>query len=251
MPANEDVSGGNAPQQPPPPTPPPSIEGTADSDSGSGKNETGKNQHSKEKSEHWGKSVEAICAMLLVCITGYYAYFAKKQWLEAQRTANAAVCATRISAEALNLGRQEFASSEAAVLQPKVSIRDVGKGAFVQIDIINSGHIAATAVNGEITFSSLAKVRKMLRITNATVTSHSPAPESPSGFITRTIILNEPRNMQILATKKLQVIVELKYWNGIEQVTTRSCSGLTVSPNTGFEDWQDCENQEAFQQQIR
>lgn len=145
MPINEDTGGdSNAPRQPTQPTLSPSIQRTANRDTEGSKNESAKIQYCKEKPDHWGKTTEAICAILLVCITGYYAYFAKQRWIETQKTANAAICATRISADALKLSRQEFASSQAAVLQPNVLIRDAGKGPFVQIDIINSGHIAAT-----------------------------------------------------------------------------------------------------------
>jgi hypothetical protein len=176
----------------------------------------------------------------------YYAYFAKQQWIETQKTANAAICATRISADALKLSRQEFASSQAAVLQPNVLIRDAGKGPFVQIDIINSGHIAATR-SGEITLIH----HPPLRFTNTTVSAHSASPDYQSGFITRTVQLNVPNTPQGLASQHLTVNVHLNYWNRLDQVISSFCYGLTVSPVNGAQDWQDCENQEEFQQNIR
>jgi hypothetical protein len=205
-------------------------------------------QYCKEKPEHWGKSVEAICAAILVCITAYYAYYARQQWVESQKTANAAICSTQIAAKSLKLSQDAFEASQVAVLQPKLSLRNAGKGLFLQIDIFNSGNIAATRVNGEIVVPHHAP----LRLANVTVTNHSASPEYPSGFITRTVDLNiPPNNPQALASEHLKVKIRLTYWNGLDQVTSSFCYGLTVSPVNGSQDWQDCENQDAFQQTMR
>jgi hypothetical protein len=125
MPANEDARGdSNAPQQPPNPTLPPSIERTADSNSNGGKNESAKIQYCEEKPEHWGRSVEAICAILLVCITAYYAYYARQQWVEAQKTADAAICATKTAQKTLNQSIEQFRMDERAWLQLEISKND-------------------------------------------------------------------------------------------------------------------------------
>jgi len=113
---------------------------------------------------------------------------------------------------------------------------------------MNSGHIAATHVSGYISVSR----HTPLHLSNVTITAHSASPEYPGGFITRTVGLGSvPLDMKVLAAQHFRVRGELDYWNGIEQIKSTFCYGLTVSPDGNAPDWPDCENQENFQQTIR
>ena len=92
---------------------------------------------------------------------------------------------------------------------------------------------------------------KPLRLQNLIVTTHSAAPDYASGFITRTVPLDEPLNTIALAARHFRVSGELHYWNGLEQASNTFCYGLTVSPYTGAPYWADCENQTTLQQTLK
>jgi hypothetical protein len=248
MPTNIDANGdGKTPQQSPSPSLPPPVERNENSEGDNGQRDGPRIANDENKPPHWTRHVEAVCAIILVLITGTYTYYASRQACAAVTAANAAKSAADTAYASLKLTRDAFNASQAAVLQPNVSIRDVGKGPFIQIDIVNRGSIAATRVNGEITVTHHAP----LRLTNVTVTNHSASPEYPSGVVTRTIGLTAPVDMKVLAKQRIRVSGELNYWNGIDQVTSRFCYGLTVSPYTSAQEWQDCENQETLQQTLR
>jgi len=248
MQANEETQGNsNASQQIPPPPLPPTIERNEDSVCGTYGSKCNEIQHTKDKPEQWLRYLEAFCAVLLVGITFYYTRAAFRQAQASEVAAKAAKDAADTATESLKLTRDAFNASQAAVLQPNISIRDVGKGPFIQIDIVNRGSIAATRVDGEIIVTHHAP----LHLANVTVTNHSASPEYPSGFITRTVGLSTPLDMQVLAKQHIRVKLTFQYWNGINHITSRFCYGLTVSPYTGAQDWQDCENQETLQQKLQ
>ncbi len=232
------------------PPPPPLSAIKRDENVEGGHSQGGCNQVAKNEDDppHWTRYVEAACAILLVLITSAYTYYAAKQTKATQDAANAATSAATTASDSLKISREQFASSEAAVLQPNVSIRNIGNSPFVQIDILNSGHIAATHVHGFI-----AVPRHIpLHLSDITITTHSASPEYPSGFITRTVGLgNSPLDMKALAAQHFRVNGELDYWNGMEQIKNTFCYGLTVSPYTSAPDWQDCENQTNLQQTVR
>ncbi len=183
-------------------------------------------------------------ATLLINVFIAYVYW--HQLCEMRKATIAATQASQTAADSLKLTRDAFDASQAAVLQPKVSIRDIGNGPFIQIDIFNRGHISATHVSGDIQIPR----HTPLQLKDVTVTDKSASPDFPSGFITRTVSLGRHLNMRQLAKQHLRVAVNLSYWNGVREVPSAFCYGLTVSPYSGAQDWQDCENQQALQQNL-
>jgi hypothetical protein len=185
-------------------------------------------------------------------------HYARKQWLEANRSAGASEKAANAAADAattaknsLDLTRQEFLSSEAAALQPVVSVRSNGQVAYIQVDILNVGHRAATHVDGIITLSRLSHVSQSARLKGMSITERAVSPDYPSGFVSRTFLLGSPLDIKALADQYPRVDTRFHYWNGIGDTKQSFSSCLTISLYTETPNWQDCENQKAFQQHVR
>ena len=73
-------------------------------------------QKTTVKPNHWGKSVEAWCAVLLVCITGYYAVQAARQATASEIAANAAKSAADTADATLKHVKSQDKATSAARL---------------------------------------------------------------------------------------------------------------------------------------
>jgi hypothetical protein len=102
MPTNEDARwDSETPQQPPTPSPRPPVKRSEDGEGSNDESKRGSNQYCKEKPDHWSKGVEAICAIVLVFITGYYAFYARKQAASSETAAHAAENAVGVASRTL------------------------------------------------------------------------------------------------------------------------------------------------------
>ncbi len=120
------------------------------------------------KPNHWGKSVEAWCAVLLVCITGYYAVQAGRQATASEKAANAAKSAADTADATLrHVKSQDKETSAARLAAFKVEQRAyvaytyaamsnppacaapglVGKRVCADIHFVNSGRTPAIGLH--------------------------------------------------------------------------------------------------------
>jgi hypothetical protein len=95
-------------------------------------NPTGDNHSNQKEKKNWPQRVEAVCAVLLVIITGFYTYYAAGQLHKMRRatkaaedSANAAKSAANIAESALQFQQQEFRTQQRPYIYP-VPIRNMG-----------------------------------------------------------------------------------------------------------------------------
>jgi len=251
MPANEDTSGdSNTPQQAPPQAPPPPpIKRYKNEEGGNGRQNRSQVANDENDPPHWTRYVETACAILLVIITGYYAYFAKQQWVEAQKTANAAICATRISADALKLTRDVFKATQAAVLQPSVELEAPAGDAFVAVVFRNTGHSQAQNIVGSISFGRFDEHGKRVQHTIRPFRRSTVAEDS---FLGEYISLGERLNITSPTQQHMTVKGYISYDNGVEKDNRQSfCFGVTTEKQFGSQKWEDCENVAAMQRTMK
>jgi len=80
----------DAPEQTPPPILPPPVEGDKNREGDNDEPNRNEVKQTHVKPKHWTKYVEAVCAIALVCITGYYAKAAYRQAAASETAAQAA-----------------------------------------------------------------------------------------------------------------------------------------------------------------
>lgn len=108
-------------------------------------------QKTKVKPEHWTKYVEVVCGVALVLITGYYAYFAARQWETMNQTYGEIRKQTCASQSTLGEIREQTKLLRQQVEETNAASVSIGNFGFVApgtagISLRNLGHYAATDV---------------------------------------------------------------------------------------------------------
>lgn len=97
------------------------------------------NGHAKEKQENWPQGVEAVCAVLLVVITGFYTYYAAGQLHKMKRSTDAAEKAANTAEKAVHLSERAYITTSV----PDLIIPQK----FVSFSINNNGRMPSGAAD--------------------------------------------------------------------------------------------------------
>jgi hypothetical protein len=131
-------SQGKAPNDSPPPPRQPGINSNEDDYEPGGADKRKKQINYTDKPTHWGPPLEAICAVLLVFITGAYTFFAGHQWGEMRRTNN-------LTKQAMHISSRAWVGIE-SVTPISLDRDDNGVMLTVNFTLKNYGHSAAEHV---------------------------------------------------------------------------------------------------------
>jgi hypothetical protein len=138
MPTDENAQGNsNAPEQPPPDPSGTPIKGNENDEGNNGESNPHKIHYCKEKPDHWSKGVEAVCAIALVFITGYYTRAAFRQAKASETAATAAKDAVGVAsgtlAETVRSNQAQELSNKLAA-QTAVDNLHLEQRAWVELD---------------------------------------------------------------------------------------------------------------------
>ena len=172
---------------------------------------------------------------------------AQRQWKEMSETtdasrisAGAALDSAETANASLKVTRDVFKASQVAILHSSQGFQATGLVGYLQVNIGNLGHLPATRVHGDITFAQTLPTGRAEQV------QHFSRSVISTDYLTRTFLLGEPLNLDVLKKRDVRVSVNISYFNGIEEIPEHFCSAL-ISQQYGGEQWEDCENKKAFQ----
>lgn len=134
----------NATQQPPPPILPPPVEGN---ENGEGSDDEPNRDHIQEthvKPKHWTKYAEAVCAIALVLITGYYTRAAYRQAKASETAATAARDAVRVACDTLAETQRSNARQEALTDAARIASQQAAQNAITASQRASQQSLRAT-----------------------------------------------------------------------------------------------------------